>query len=119
MAVVRLSQRAKGDLQSIGAYTLQTCGLVQAERYLDSLERSAKLLAGNPSPGRRCDWIRPGLHRFEKGRHEFFYRSENAGILISRILHRSMLPDQQAFEDAERDVELRANQLSHSRAGSR
>jgi toxin ParE1/3/4 len=104
VAAVRFSRSAKTDLLSIGAYTLQTWGAAQAERYIDSLEHCAKLLAGNPSLGRRCEWIRTGLHRFEKGRHVFFYRREGNGILISRILHQSMLPDRQYFADAEPDV---------------
>jgi toxin ParE1/3/4 len=99
MATLLLSRGAKADLLSIGAYTLQTWGVAQAERYLDGLERCAKLLATNPSLGRPCGWIRPGLHRFEKGRHVLFYRREQDGILVSRILHQSMMPEQQAFED--------------------
>jgi toxin ParE1/3/4 len=100
MATVRLSRGAKADLLSIGAYTLQTWGSAQAERYLDDLELCAKMLAGNSRLGRCCDWIRPGLRRFEKGRHVLFYRQQDNGILISRILHQSMLPEQQLFEDA-------------------
>ena len=61
MATVRLSRGAKADLLSIGAYTLQTWGSAQAERYLDDLELCAKMLAGNSRLGRCCDWIRPGL----------------------------------------------------------
>jgi toxin ParE1/3/4 len=104
VATVIFSRSAKADLLSIGAYTIQTWGAAQAERYLDALEYCAKLLAANPSLGRRCEWIRPGLHRFEKGRHVFFYRREGDGIVISRILHQSMLPDQQYFEDADPSV---------------
>jgi toxin ParE1/3/4 len=59
--------------------------VVQAERYLDSLERCAKLLANNPSLGRPCEWIRPGLRRFEKGCHVLFYRQQGYGILVLRI----------------------------------
>lgn len=103
MATVEFSRSAKADLLSIGAYTLQTWGAAQAERYLDGLERCAKLLAGNPSLGRLCDWIRPGLYRFEKGRHVLFYRCQEDGILVSRILHQSMLPDEQPFEDTAPD----------------
>jgi len=99
MATVRFSRSAKADLLSIGVYTLETWGVAQAERYLDGLELCAKLLAGNPALGRTCDWIRPGLFRFEKGRHVLFYRRQEDGILVSRILHRSMLPEQQPFED--------------------
>jgi toxin ParE1/3/4 len=99
MAAFLFSRCAKADLLSIGAYTLETWGAAQTERYLNELERCAKMLAANPSLGRPCDWIRPGLHRFEKGRHVVFYRREGDGILVSRILHQSMLPDQQTFED--------------------
>ena len=99
MATVRFSRGAKADLLGIGAYTIQTWGTAQAERYLDSLEQCAKMLARNPALGRRCDWIRPGLRRFEKGRHVFFYRMDGDGILVSRILHRGMQPEQQVFEE--------------------
>jgi plasmid stabilization system protein ParE len=54
--------------------------------------------------GRPCDWIRPGLYRFEKGRHVLFYRRREDGILISRVLHQSMLPEQRHFEDAPPDA---------------
>jgi toxin ParE1/3/4 len=104
MATVQFSRNAKADLLSIGTYTLQTWGVAQAERYIAGLERCAKLLAGNPSLGRPCDWIRPGLYRFEKGRHVLFYRRYEDGILISRILHQHMLPDQQPFEDPPPDA---------------
>jgi toxin ParE1/3/4 len=98
MATVRFSRSAKADLLTIGAYTLETWGRAQAERYLADLAECAEMLAGNPGLGRICDRIRPGLYRFEKGRHILFYRKEEGGILISRILHRHMLPDRQSFE---------------------
>jgi toxin ParE1/3/4 len=62
------------------------------------------MLADNPSLGRLCDWIRPGLHRFEKGRHVVFYRRVADGILVSRILHRNMLPERQPFDDVETEI---------------
>jgi toxin ParE1/3/4 len=104
MASLRLSRAAKADLLSIAAYTLQTWGAAQAERYLDGLEQCAKMLAGNPSLGRICGSIRPGLHRFEKGRHVLYYRCNAEGILVSRILHQSMLPELQSFQDVNSDA---------------
>ena len=104
MATVRLSGRAKADLLSIGAYTLRTWGEAQAARYLDALEKCAKMLGLNPAMGHNCDWIRPGLHRFENGRHVLFYRRRSGGILVIRILHRSMLPDGRSFENEEPDA---------------
>jgi toxin ParE1/3/4 len=99
MATLRLSRIAKEDLLQIGSYTLETWGVTQAERYLNSLEECAKMLATNPLLGRACNWIRPGLRRFEKGRHVLFYRRLEDGIFVSRILHQSMLPGDQPFED--------------------
>jgi toxin ParE1/3/4 len=104
VAAFCFSRRAKTDLLGIGAYTLEAWGAAQTERYLSGLEQCAKMLAANPSLGRPCDWIRPGLHRFEKGRHVVFYRRERDGILVSRILHQRMLPHQQTFEDESREL---------------
>jgi toxin ParE1/3/4 len=99
VAAVRFSRSAKADLLRIGTYTLETWGAVQAGRYLRDLEECAKMLATHSSLGRACDWIRPGLRRFEKGRHVVFYRLELHGVLISRILHQSMLAERQFFEE--------------------
>jgi plasmid stabilization system protein ParE len=35
----------------------------------------------------------------ERGRHVVFYREEAGGILVSRILHPSMLPERHAIDD--------------------
>jgi toxin ParE1/3/4 len=99
MPRVYFSGRAKADLLKIGSHTLETWGEAQALRYLSNLEDCANALAANPSLGRVCDWIRPGLRRFETGRHVIFYRPEKAGILIVRVLHQSMLPERQKFDD--------------------
>jgi toxin ParE1/3/4 len=100
LATVRFSRRAKSDLLEIGTYTIQAWGEAQADRYLDALEQCASLLARNPSIGRPCEWIRPGLIRFEKGRHVLFYRRQGDGILVCRILHQSMMPEEQPFEES-------------------
>jgi toxin ParE1/3/4 len=99
----RLSRGAKADLLSIGAYTLRNWGPAQAQRYLSALESCVTLLAGNPLLGRPCDWIRPGLYRFEKEKHVVFYRRRAEGILVSRILHQDMMPDRELFGDVSRD----------------
>lgn len=35
----------------------------------------------------------------ERGKHVVFYREHDDGILVSRILHVSMLPDKYTMED--------------------
>lgn len=93
MPAFRFSRRAEADLVGIAKYTLRTWGKAQTARYLSELEAFCQTLADNPSLGRPCDDIHPGLRRMEHGKHVVFYRQERSGILISRILHQSMLPE--------------------------
>jgi toxin ParE1/3/4 len=99
VALFRFSRRAEADLLEIGAYTLHTWGEDQAIRYLDDLEECCRTLAENPVLGRACHDVRPGLRRMERGRHVLFYRENAEGILISRILHQRMLPENYAIDD--------------------
>jgi len=57
------------------------------------------MLVDNPALGRTCDNVRPGLRRMEIGRHVVFYREDTRGILVSRILHRRMLPERHVIDD--------------------
>ena len=98
MAKASFSGRAKADLLSIGEYTLRKWGESQAARYLAELEDCCQMPASNPPLGRLCEDIRPGLRRFEHGRHVVFYRQEPRGILISRILHQRMLPEKHVMD---------------------
>ena len=99
MATFRLSRLAAADLIDIGAYTLRTWGQEQAIRYIDDLEACCRAPADNPTSGRSCDQLRPGLRRMEQGKHVVFYRRDPGGILVSRILHERMLPEIHAIDD--------------------
>jgi plasmid stabilization system protein ParE len=59
--------------------------------------------AGDPALGRLCEDIRPGLRRFEHGKHVLFYRQESRGILLSRILHQRMLPERHVMDSEEEE----------------
>ena len=99
MAAFRFSRRAEADLLIIGAYTLRSWGEDQTIRYIDDLEACCQMLADNPTLGRACDEVRPGLRRMECGQHVVFYREDAEGILVSRILHQRMLPERHAIDD--------------------
>ena len=99
MAAFRFSRRAEADLLGIARQTLRTWGADQALRYIDDLEACCRMLASNLGLGRACDYVRPGLRRMERGRHVVFYRENAGGILISRILHRRMLPESHEIGD--------------------
>jgi toxin ParE1/3/4 len=101
VAAVRYSIRAERDLMEIADYTLNRWGVDQALRYLDELEACCCQLAASPALGRACDDILPRLRRMEHGKHVIFYRDAAGGILVSRILHQSMLPDRQPMRDDE------------------
>jgi toxin ParE1/3/4 len=74
-------------------------GEIQTDRYIRQLEDCCQLLADNPALGRQCDEIRSGLRRMKQGKHVVFYRQEPGGMLIFRILHQSMLSENQAIDD--------------------
>jgi toxin ParE1/3/4 len=99
VAAFRFSRRAESDLLGVSDYTLRTWGKVQAARYLGELEDCCRRLADNPGLGRLCEEIRPGLRRFEVGRHVIFYWKRRGGIFVSRVLHRRMLPEKHSIED--------------------
>ena len=93
-----VSAKAHIDLDLIAAYTTDTWGLQQTDRYLGQLEDSFQLLAKNPSIGRSCDAIHTGLRRFEVGKHVVFYRLKPGGIRIVRVLHQQMMPAKPHFK---------------------
>jgi toxin ParE1/3/4 len=90
---VRISVEAEADIDRIADYTTNTWGWRQTNQYLAKLEDGFDLLAQNPSIGRSCDSLRIGLRRFEIGRHVVFYFPESGGVLIVRVLHQQMLPN--------------------------
>ena len=93
MASFRLSTRARADLSTIGRYTKKQSGADQTERYLLALEDCFALLANNPLLGRIFNPKKPVERRMEQGSHVVFYRQENAGIFVRRILHKGVLPE--------------------------
>lgn len=97
MRLLRYSATAELDLDEIANYTQQQWGDVQADRYLNALEITCESLADTPQMGRECDWVRPGLRRMEQGSHVIFFVEEDKGILVVRILHKSMSPELHTF----------------------
>ena len=95
-----LSNQARADLRNIARYTTQKWGIDQARRYTDSLLQCLERIAGSPLLGRPCDQIQKGYRRMEQGRHVVFYRQDENGVFIGRILHQSMLPDERVMDNS-------------------
>jgi toxin ParE1/3/4 len=101
MHAFHFSSRAADDMADIASYTLSTWGVSQMVKYLSAIEQCASLLAENPKLGRPCVQIRPGLRRFEKAEHVIYFRTQPGGILVSRVLHRSMNALHHDFDETE------------------
>jgi len=95
---VSVSIEAEEDIDLFAAYTTRTWGWRQTDQYLAKLEDGFDLLAQSPLIGRSCDWIRPGLRRFEIGKHVVFYIPDSGEVRIVRVLHQQMVPARSHFE---------------------
>ena len=97
MSRYRLSVLAELDLADIADYTTDVWGAKQAELYLDQLVDCFIRIAKTPELGRACNFVHPGFQRMEQGKHVVFYKPDDHGIFISKILHQGMLPTRHEF----------------------
>lgn len=93
MAVVEFALRSKAedDLEVIYLYSLENWGAVQAEEYIQLLDRAFQQLVENPNIGTSCDFVRDGLKMYPVQSHSVFYRIKGNKVVIVRVLHKSML----------------------------
>jgi toxin ParE1/3/4 len=99
VAGFRLTRRAEADMTEIVRYTLDRWGEDQTARYVDELQSHFELLAESPFAGRAYIEVDPALRRIEFQRHVIFYRPEEGGVVILRILHQRMLPIRHPISD--------------------
>lgn len=90
MAEYRLSPAAQGDLDGVFDYAVRQWGLEQAVRYTQMIERTCAMLADAPEQAPDCGYIRAGYRRAAVERHVIYFRVENYGIAVIRILHARM-----------------------------
>lgn len=89
MKHILLSKYAEKDLENIFDYTEKEFGKPQAVAYVSSFDESFSLIAKNPEVGRHRNDVRKDLRSLIKDKHIIFYRLQNNGIRIVRILHTS------------------------------
>ncbi len=90
MAEYRLSPAAEADLEGVWLYSAQTWGVEQADRYIDVLSSAFADLAQLPQMAPACDHLRPGYRRWSVERHVVYFRLEDYGIAVIRVLHERM-----------------------------
>lgn len=93
MADYRLTSRCDHDLAEIAEYSIESFGLARARRYLEDLESCFSNLAANPLSGQAAEALSPGLRFLRHASHVVFYHSDPDGVLIVRVLHKSMSPE--------------------------
>ena len=100
---IRLSRRARRDLEDIRRYTIETWGRNQWLNYYRGLVRAFEAIAADPDGGRDRSLFAAGLRSLNCGHHViFFARIDAAGgePVILRIVHqRRKLPALVYYDD--------------------
>lgn len=86
MASYRLSKRADEDYESIYLFGLLNFGLIQADAYADGLEERFEQIASQPDLYPAIDHVKSGCRLSVYESHSIYYRVEQTGVLIVRIL---------------------------------
>ena len=94
VSMYRLSEAAVGDIEEMLTRSMLDFGVVQTETYSQSLIQCLELLGENPEMGSAVDEIRPGYRCFLHESHAIFYKPREQDVLIVRVLHKRMDPDQ-------------------------
>lgn len=82
----RLSKRADEDFESIYLFGLLNFGLIQADAYADGLEKRFERIAEQPDLYPAIDHVKSGYRLSVYQGHSIYYRVEQTGVLIVRIL---------------------------------
>ena len=87
---VRLSRRARSDLEDIFLYTAREWSPAQARVYVSVLHEAMTLIATKTHRAQSLDHVREGYRAYRVRSHLLIYR-ENADVTeIVRILHARM-----------------------------
>ncbi len=85
-----LSNKACTDLDSILDYFIINFGSAVMLNYHESLEKCFEILSENPDLGNEIEYVRLDYMCFKHRSHLIFYKKISQGIMIVRILHKSM-----------------------------
>ena len=86
----KLSNKASVDLDELLDYSIINFGVDVTIQYHQSLEQCFEMLDKNPDLGTPSEHIRSDYLCFIHRSHLVFYKKTNEGILIIRLLHKSM-----------------------------
>lgn len=87
---IRLTPKARADLEDIFLYTAREWSPEQARTYVRLLSEAMERVAAEPDRAKRIDDICEGYAQYRAGSHLLVFRPTEAGIEIVRILHMRM-----------------------------
>jgi len=90
MGEYRITTKADSDLLDIARFTIRKFGVEKARIYKNGLYDCFKALAKNPDLARNASIHAPNLKRYIFKSHTIFFRPEENGIAIVRVLHQKM-----------------------------
>ncbi len=93
----RIAPAARADLRDIRVYSKAAFGAAVARRYLAGLRNALTLLRDRPNAGAPEHDLGDGMRGFAYRSHRIYYRLDERGLLIVRILHHAR--DAAAIED--------------------
>lgn len=92
VAEFRLRPAARNDLEIIWQNSVESWSVGQADAYIALLFDAFNVAAGFPLAGQDASDIRAGYRQRACGSHVIFYRPQEYGVEIVRVLHGRMLP---------------------------
>jgi toxin ParE1/3/4 len=86
MPKIIVAPLAQTDIDEIWDYIARDSTL-NADRFVEAIERRFGLLADNPGLGVARDDLRPGLRLLVYARYLIYYRPIHGGIEVVRVVH--------------------------------
>ena len=103
---IRLSRRARADLEDIRDYTIRIWGRAQWLRYYRGMVHAFEAISENPTAGQARDLFGEGMRSLPCGQHLIFFAPVKAAggrPVILRIVHqRRYLPALDYYDDIDR-----------------
>ncbi len=90
MSRVRVTPRARRDVDAIADYTLAKWGEKQAEKYIAELEQRFRWLGQCPAAGRVRDEVCEGYRSYPHGAHVIFYIVDGGEVAVIGVPHGAM-----------------------------
>ena len=97
MAAARRGYQAELDAIEIWVHVARRDSAA-ADRLVDRFTAVMERLAGQPLMGRAADHLLPRLRSFHSGEYLIFYRPDEEGVCVVRILHGARLITPELFE---------------------